>query len=177
MKSITVLGSLALALAGCASTGQQGLRELSEGTFEIQCGSLGRCAEQAERACRNRGYDIIGGYDRSDVYGHEAGESQVAIRRSQLVVVCRTANGESRLPPEGAPLPPPPPPPSAAPSAPNLLCTPGATQRCVGKGACDGGQSCLPDGSGFGPCECAEPAPTPAAPASSAPPATEPSSF
>src|SRR5690606_18654187 len=95
-----------LAVTACGGAGRQGLREVSDGTFEIDCGSLGRCAEQAERACRNRGFDIIGGYDRSDVYGHEAGESQVAVRRSQLVVVCRAANGESRLPPEGAPLPP-----------------------------------------------------------------------
>jgi hypothetical protein len=168
MKVITLLGLLAL--SACSAAGAQGLREVSDGTWEIDCGSLGRCAEQAERACRNRGYDIIGGFDRSDLYGHEAGESQVAVKRSQLVVVCRAANGDSRVPPAGAaPLPPPPSTPSAAPAAAKLLCTPGATQRCVGKGACDGGQSCLSDGSGFGACECADAAP---APAPSAPPAT-----
>ncbi len=168
MKALALLGLFAL--PSCSAAGAQGIREVSDGTWEIDCGSLGRCAEQAERTCRNRGYDIIGGYDRSDVYGHEAGESQVAVRRSQLIVVCRSANGESRVPPtSAAPLPPPPSVPRAAPTAAKLLCTPGTTQRCVGKGACDGGQSCLPDGSGFGACECADPAP---APASSAPPAS-----
>jgi hypothetical protein len=165
MKLITLLGLLTL--SACSAASAQGMREVSDGTWEIDCGSLGRCAEQAERACRNRGYDIIGGYDRSEVYGHEAGESQVAVKRSQLVVVCRAANGDSRVSSTSAP--PALPPPSARAPAPTgkLLCTPGTTQRCVGKGACDGGQSCLADGSGFGACECADPAP---APASSAPP-------
>ncbi|HEY2903636.1 MAG TPA: hypothetical protein VGL59_23835 [Polyangia bacterium] len=40
------------------------------------------------------------------------------------------------------------------------ICAPGATQICVGPGACKGGQACLPDGSGFAPCDCgATPAP------------------
>jgi hypothetical protein len=52
---------------------------------------------------------------------------------------------------------------------------PNATQECTGPGACKGGQSCLPDGSGFTECDCgkkkkksgsksapaAEPAPAP----------------
>lgn len=36
----------------------------------------------------------------------------------------------------------------------SLLCTPGSTQACIGPGACDGGQACLPDGSGYGECNC-----------------------
>ena len=45
--------------------------------------------------------------------------------------------------------------------APARVCVPGATQACVGSGACSGGQACLPDGSGFAPCDCgtAKPAP------------------
>jgi hypothetical protein len=171
MKALALLGLLAL--SACSGATKSGLREVADGTWEIECGSLGSCAEQAERACRNRGYDIIGGYDSSVLYGHEAGESQVAVRKSQLVVVCRAANGDSRVPPASAsPALPPRAPAPAASAAAKLLCTPGATQRCVGKGACDGGQSCLPDGSGFGACECAEAAPplpaASAAPASSA---------
>lgn len=34
------------------------------------------------------------------------------------------------------------------------VCVPGTTQACVGPAACSGGQSCLPDGSGFGSCDC-----------------------
>lgn len=44
--------------------------------------------------------------------------------------------------------------PEAAAPQPERFCAPGQTQECVGPGACAGGQSCLPDGSGFGPCDC-----------------------
>lgn len=37
-----------------------------------------------------------------------------------------------------------------------MLCVPGTTQECVGSGACHGGQHCLPDGSGFSPCDCGD---------------------
>jgi hypothetical protein len=40
-------------------------------------------------------------------------------------------------------------------------CVPGATQTCIGPAACNGGQSCLADGSGFGPCDCGTQAPQP----------------
>jgi hypothetical protein len=40
-------------------------------------------------------------------------------------------------------------------------CVPGATQACVGPAACNGGQSCLADGSGFGPCDCGNQTPQP----------------
>jgi hypothetical protein len=43
------------------------------------------------------------------------------------------------------------------------VCVPGATQACTGKGACNGGQACLKDGSGWGSCECEDA--TPEAPA------------
>jgi hypothetical protein len=33
------------------------------------------------------------------------------------------------------------------------VCTPGDTRACIGPGACDGGQLCLPDGS-WGACDC-----------------------
>jgi MYXO-CTERM domain-containing protein len=34
------------------------------------------------------------------------------------------------------------------------VCTPGETQACFGDGACQGGQSCLPDGTGWDACTC-----------------------
>ncbi len=54
--------------------------------------------------------------------------------------------------------------PNGSATAPNAAvplhaCVPGATQSCVGPGACSGGQSCLPDGSGFGACDCGAAAP------------------
>lgn len=45
------------------------------------------------------------------------------------------------------------------------VCAPGESVECVGPGACRGGQVCLPDGSGYGPCDCGDAsAPAPAAP-------------
>ena len=50
---------------------------------------------------------------------------------------------------------------SAAPAAPapalERVCTPGATQACLGPGACQGAQACRNDASGFLPCDCGAP--------------------
>jgi hypothetical protein len=37
---------------------------------------------------------------------------------------------------------------------PGQACIPGATQECLGAGACRGAQACLMDGRGYGPCDC-----------------------
>jgi hypothetical protein len=39
---------------------------------------------------------------------------------------------------------------------PQATCTPNETRVCYGPGACQGGQYCMPDGSGFSPCDCGE---------------------
>lgn len=44
---------------------------------------------------------------------------------------------------------------SEEPAADQKACTPGLSQACVGPGACQGGQICTADGSGYGPCDCA----------------------
>ena len=43
---------------------------------------------------------------------------------------------------------------ASVPAASTRACTPGASQACIGPGACQGGQACLADGSAFGPCDC-----------------------
>nr|PZN25197.1 MAG: hypothetical protein DIU78_10725 [Pseudomonadota bacterium] len=78
-------------------------------------------------------------------------------------VATASPSGSGASPPAGAPPAAPSAPSSSAaaavsaappPSADARVCIPGATQQCVGPGACSGGQACLPDGSGFGPCDC-----------------------
>jgi hypothetical protein len=55
------------------------------------------------------------------------------------------------------------------PTAPS--CSPGETRACVGAGACKGGQACLPDGKGFGSCDCGPTTPpAPVTPDQPAPP-------
>ena len=49
-------------------------------------------------------------------------------------------------------VPTPPAPTSAA--LPERVCVPGATQACLGSGACQGAQACRDDASGFLPCDC-----------------------
>jgi hypothetical protein len=44
---------------------------------------------------------------------------------------------------------------AAPPPEPRRACIPGLMQGCTGIGGCSGGQACLADGSGFGPCQCA----------------------
>jgi hypothetical protein len=166
---------LGLVLVACGGSSAARSREVSPGTWELDCSSsIGRCTDEANRLCGGRGYDIVSGYDRAKVYGHEAGESQVEVRMSSLTVVCNDKDGKSRLPPDATTTPPAAPPAVVPPAAPasassrSLLCTPGTTQRCFGAGACEGGQSCLADGSGFGPCDCGPS--KPAAPATTAAP-------
>lgn len=35
-------------------------------------------------------------------------------------------------------------------------CTPGVTLECLGSARCEGAQVCLPDGTGYGPCDCGD---------------------
>jgi hypothetical protein len=162
--------------SACAAQSGVQKQQLERGVFQLDCSMpLGRCSEEADRICDGRGYDVVEGYDQRKLYGHAAGESQVEVRSSRLVISCRDARGESTAPkvapsaslPEGQR--PQPRPAASKPSPPKAsVCTPGGTQRCVGPGACEGGQSCLPDGSGYGACDCGKataaplsPAPTP----------------
>jgi hypothetical protein len=51
--------------------------------------------------------------------------------------------------------------PATAPSTPKNVCTPGATQACLGPGACRGAQACTSDGRGYGVCDCGSLTPDP----------------
>jgi hypothetical protein len=69
----------------------------------------------------------------------------------QMVVACGEAPASAAADPTSAsPRAP------AAPVAlaPDRLCIPGLTQECLGPAACRGAQACLPDGDGYGPCDC-----------------------
>lgn len=71
----------------------------------------------------------------------------------QMVIACgdapppvEAARSMSELPVE-EPLPRPA-------LSPGQVCVPGATQECLGPGACRGAQACLTDGRGYGSCDC-----------------------
>jgi hypothetical protein len=69
----------------------------------------------------------------------------------QMVVACGSSPAPAALASQPAPRAP-----ERAPRAmaSDRLCVPGETQECLGPGACRGAQSCLPDGNGYGPCDC-----------------------
>ncbi len=129
-------------LAGCSQP-----HRLKDGSYKVDCEStMADCTRKVERFCQGQGYRLVHGAEENTLVGVEG--HQRGHRLARLIFFC---GGEA--PPE--PLKLPPRPPEEAPPPAERACVPGATQRCVGPGACEGGQACLKDGSGYGPCECA----------------------
>jgi hypothetical protein len=160
-------------LYGCSRAGVTTAR-LPDGTREIRCEhALWKCLLHVDDYCRGASYEVLRASDEQLVYGSQT--SAVEGRRSYALIRCMKP-GVSPPPPEDLAAATPEPPaaaPAAAPAAPSPLpappppasakverCVPGATQTCVGPAACNGGQACLPDGSGFGPCDCGTSSPT-----------------
>lgn len=170
--SFPLLLAVAPLLIACATRSGVETQHLPDGTLRIKCEtSLAACLARAEDICHGNTYDVVRARDQRDRYGPEMGTAQVEVRSSEALVRCgsrgRPLGGydDLKLPPgaqaggavgpgagpgmgpgAGQPAAPPAPPPRA--------CVPGATQACIGPGKCEGGQSCLPDGSAFGPCDC-----------------------
>ena len=146
-----------LALA-CSHMSRIEPQKQSDGSYRVDCKEpLARCLTALEGACP-QGYEVLHAHENRQLYGPDAYNQPVVT--SNAVARCRkpgqpvaetAASGSA-----GA---------SPRPSA--QACVPGATQACVGPGACRGGQQCLADGAAFGPCDCG--ATTPAAPAPPAP--------
>jgi hypothetical protein len=134
----------------------------ADGGYMLSCkGPLSDCLRHAERVCRDAGYTVTEGRDVRDLLGHESGQSQVMIEKSDATVYC--GSHSTRAPIElkrETPVEPVAPsvatPPVAAPveAKPAPACVPGATQTCVGPGGCSGGQACKADGTGYDPCNC-----------------------
>lgn len=146
--------------------------------------ALRSCLAEAERVCRDESYTVLGANNVVRHYGADAGESKVVLVESSARIRCLSRGAEpasltpsemarttakpappraAKAPstPEPAPVAPAAPPPAAAPrsdvaatAAKSVHCVPGASQACVGPGGCHGGQVCLADGSGLGPCDC-----------------------
>jgi hypothetical protein len=128
-----------------------------DGILHIKCTdkTLQRCLDAAEDACGRRRYAVLRAFDDHDYRGRT--DAPLEVRDSEAFVRCGQQNawggdlGKLRSDPLGGAT-------AAAPAAavPARACTPGASQACVGRGGCAGGQACLADGSGFGPCDCGD---------------------
>jgi hypothetical protein len=154
-----VLRSLAwlclLVVLGCARGGVR-TSKLPDGTRELTCDQpLWKCLLHVDDYCKGASYEVLHASDEQLVFGSQA--SAVEGRRSRAVLRCLKAG--ARLPDQPAVEAEAPPPnvvpaPGVRTPPPASACVPGATQACVGPAACSGGQACLADGSGFGPCDC-----------------------
>jgi hypothetical protein len=155
-----VLRSLAwlcfLAVLGCSHGGVRSSK-LPDGTRELTCDQpLWKCLLHVDDYCKGASYEVLHASDEQLVFGSQA--SAVEGRRSRAVLRCLKSGArlpdQPALEAEVAPASTVPAPAVRRPEAPARACVPGATQACVGPGACSGGQACLNDGSGFGPCDC-----------------------
>jgi hypothetical protein len=144
---LCILCALFVMLPGCGTFKPQAL---PDGSYRLVCSStLAQCVHRARKYCGDEELHVI---QKSDdvVYGVEG--HQTGAEGAEVHFRCSKPEAEQKwqLPPRREP----PAAKESAEPAPQRVCIPGETQRCVGAGACEGGQACLPDGSGFGPCDC-----------------------
>jgi hypothetical protein len=133
-------------LCGCSSPNVE-RQAVADGTWRIKCKfGLEQCVKEVEKVCPDPTYLISGGNSLRKLYGVEPGKTE--IRTSELTVTCgrdaiEQAQAKSQAVDAAAPI-----------VTRATLCTPGATQSCLGPGACPGAQACRTDGAGFMPCDC-----------------------
>jgi len=153
--------------AACSHGGGAGPVRQPDGGYALFCKSpLSDCLRHAEHVCKDEGYTVTEARDVRELLGHESGQSQVLIEKSEATVYCGThaqrapirltratepptESGVSAAPaakPAAAPVP--------AQPAPAAVCVPGATQACVGPAGCSGGQICATDATHFEACDC-----------------------
>jgi len=159
MRSVTI-GCLWL-LTACGSAQFQQER-LNDGSIKVTCElTMDECVHRAQDLCRNQRFRIIDGT--SETRLRDAPPYESAYHTSHLHFIC-TNDGGKPLISLDAPLAAP-----AEPKAAPTACAAGETRVCVGPAACKGGQACLADGSGFGPCDCGPVAPPVSTPATTTP--------
>lgn len=144
---------VSLSIAACAAPHA---KRLPDGSYAIECDAQKVCLDRAERQCGSAGYRIIDGQHDQQVVGVDGNERSVG--KDRLHIRCKSdPNSDTSEP--SAPSAPVPPPTEVvsndkAPKNSAVVCRPGETQKCVGAGACVGGQACKADGSGFEQCDC-----------------------
>jgi hypothetical protein len=131
------LVSCSIALLSCGSSIKT--QRLPDGTLKVICkSSLEQCKRSASEVCGRSGHRVVAGTSENKLFGTPG--NQVSVGQSEVIIAC----GDLAARPAKAPPP----------ATSTRVCTPGSTLRCYGPAACIGGQACLPDGSGFGACDC-----------------------
>jgi hypothetical protein len=168
MRWIWIVATL---FVGCSGGAQVQSRKLDDGSLSFTCElPMEDCVRVAAERCRYQRFRILEGTSETRV--RDVPPMEQSYHTSRLVIAC-TQDGDNPLISLTAPTPSAKPAPDA-PQTHGPACTIGETRTCVGPGACNGGQACLPDRSGFGPCDCG-PAPAAAAADSAASSAPAPS--
>lgn len=168
MRSLLLASLCLLTACGPAQFQQE---KLKDGSFKVTCElSMDECVRRAGDLCRNERYRILEGT--SETRLRDAPPFERAYHTSRLHLACTNDGADVLLSldkPANADKPA-----TDAAKATAPVCTAGETRTCVGAGACQGGQACLADGKGFGPCDCGPAAAVAPAPSdAAAPPATE----
>lgn len=170
MRWLAALAGVVLSL-GCAHGNS--VEKVGFDTYRVTCPevSLDQClGETASNACDKRAYLVARGI--SEINARGRSETPDLVMSSEAVIRCapgRSWGDEAKTLMSATPAAPPVPsaaPPSTAQVKPAPVCIPGSTQACIGAGACQGGQACKADGTGYEPCDCKG---SPAAPESAAP--------
>lgn len=170
MRWLSVVGSGVLLIACGASDVQS--KRLKDGSWAFTCElPMDACVREVQGKCPNQRFRILEGTSETRI--RDVPPFEQAYHTSRLHLTC-TNDGATVLLSLDAPKPAEAPTPKARVTS----CTRGQTRECVGPGACKGGQVCLPDGTGFGACDCGpvtpSPAPLPAESIAPAPTAVEP---
>jgi hypothetical protein len=131
----------------CGHTAAIQRQALPDGRYRVDCTlPLVQCLQAIEEVCRQGGYEIVQAHEDRRVPGPR--DYHEPTFTSQVIARCRQepALFGGRPSSTGAD--------ATAPLSGPRSCFPGATQACLGPGACKGAQQCLPDGAAFSPCDC-----------------------
>lgn len=168
MSNVARLALLIVLGGASACSPRNNAQPLKDGSWEVKCeDQVDRCVREAQRVCGDEPYHVISGRKEEEIYGGQSGY-QTGVEVHVIEFRCGSDPGVWKLErkEEQAPAAP-----KAAPPPKQKLCAPGSTQRCVGPGACEGGQSCNAEGTGYSSCDCGTPS-SEAPPANAAPPAS-----
>jgi hypothetical protein len=167
MPRFWLLGVIGL----CACSGPEFKQQrLQDGSLQIECDlAMDECVRRAQDLCNYQRFRILEGTSETRV--SDVPPFERAHRTSRLHLKCTNDGAQPLLSLDSPPAAP-----AAAKAAAPRTCAAGETRVCVGPAACKGGQTCLADGSAFGPCDCG-PMPPPVSTPANAPIApAEPSS-
>lgn len=156
---------IAVVFAGCSSPVVQQQR-LNDGTLSVTCRlPMDECVQHVKDECPYQRFHIIDGASQTQL--RDAPPFERAYYTSHLHLQCTDSDDKPLFSIGGKTEPVK----AAAPAqAAARVCGIGETRACIGTGACQGGQVCLPSGEGFGACACGPSTPSAPPPAAAAPP-------